>query len=53
MCPGNSFAEQKTAGEESGDGTGSGGADADIAPEMVLESDVASLENAGRLDLFA
>ena len=51
---GHSFAEQKAAGEEGdrnawGEGTG----DSDIAPEMVLESEVASLEHAGRLDLFA
>jgi len=51
---GQSFAEQKAAGEEGDQNVWGGGAgDADIAPEMVLESEVASLEHAGRLDLFA
>jgi len=51
---GHSFAEQKAAGEEGDQNVWGGGAgDADIAPEMVLESEVASLEHAGRLDLFA
>jgi len=51
---GHSFAEQKAAGEEGDRNVWDGGTgDADIAPEMVLESEVASLEHAGRLDLFA
>ncbi len=51
---GHSFAEQKAAGEEGGqDVWGGGTGDADMAPEMVLESEVASLEHTGRLDLFA
>jgi flagellar hook-length control protein FliK len=51
---GQSFAEQKAAGEE-GDGNhwGERTADANMSTELVLESEVASLENAGRLDLFA
>jgi len=51
---GHSFAEQKATGEDS-DGSGWGGGDAEggTEPEMVLESEIASLENAGRVDLFA
>jgi flagellar hook-length control protein FliK len=50
---GHSFAEQKATGEqEGGNHWGEGVADADTPSEMVLESDVAPLVNAGRLDLF-
>ena len=51
---GHSFTEQKAAGEEGDrDVWGGGTGDADMEPEMVLESEVASLEHTGRLDLFA
>jgi flagellar hook-length control protein FliK len=51
---GQSFAEQQATGEGADRNSWSGGAaDADSEPEMVLESELASLEHAGRLDLFA